>query len=74
MDTVIFFTLAFLGVVPTMDSLHTMVCIHFTKLIYEFISLPVSTRIANHVKKIENIDVLDDPQTTDYSLKFSMSH
>ncbi len=73
-DTVIFFPLAFLGVVPTMDLLHTMVCIYFAKLVYEFISLPVSTRIANYVKRIENIDIIDDPETTDYTLQFSMSH
>ncbi|HEY9756764.1 MAG TPA: queuosine precursor transporter [Oculatellaceae cyanobacterium] len=67
-DTVIFFPLAFYGVVPTMDLIHTMICIYFAKLIYEFLSLPWSTRIANHIKKLEGLDVIDDPETTNYSL------
>lgn len=66
-DTVIFFPLAFAGVVPTLDLLHTMVCIYIAKLVYEFVSLPVSTRLADYVKRIEGIDTIDDPQTTDYS-------
>jgi uncharacterized integral membrane protein (TIGR00697 family) len=70
-DTVIFFPLAFYGVVPTMDLIHTMICIYFAKLIYEFVSLPASTRIANHIKKLEGLDVIDDPATTDYSLILS---
>jgi len=67
-DTIIFFPLAFLGVVPTMDLLKTMACIYVAKLIYEFISLPVSMRIARHVKRLEGIDVIDDPKVTNYSL------
>lgn len=67
-DTVIFFPLAFYGVVPTMDLIHTMICIYFAKLVYEFVSLPWSTRIANHIKKLEGLDVIDDPETTNYSL------
>jgi queuosine precursor transporter len=66
-DTVIFFPLAFLGVVPTADLIHTMICIYFAKLLYELISLPVSTRIANYVKRVEGLDVIDNPETTDYS-------
>ena len=66
-DTVIFFPLAFLGVVPTADLFHTMICIYFAKLVYELISLPVSTRIANYVKRVEGLDVIDYPETTDYS-------
>jgi uncharacterized integral membrane protein (TIGR00697 family) len=67
-DTVIFFPLAFLGVVPTMDLLKTMACIYVAKLVYEFISLPISMRIAKHVKRLEGLDVIDDPKVTNYSL------
>ncbi|HEY9676851.1 MAG TPA: queuosine precursor transporter [Drouetiella sp.] len=67
-DTVIFFPLAFLGTVPTMDLLYTMLCIYIAKLVYELLSLPVSTRVANYVKRIEGLDVIDDPQTTDYKI------
>lgn len=66
-DTIIFFPLAFYGVVPTDDLIRTMICIYCAKVVYEFVSLPVSTRIANYVKKVEGIDVIDDPKTTDYN-------
>lgn len=72
-DTIIFFPLAFLGTVPTIDLMHTMICIYFAKLIYEFISLPVSIRIANYVKRLEGMDVIDDPQTTNYSPMLSLA-
>ena len=67
-DTAIFFPLAFYGTVPTPDLLKTMACIYVVKLLYEFISLPLSMRVANHIKRVEGLDVIDDPASTDYSL------
>lgn len=72
-DTLIFFPLAFVGVVPILDLLRTMATIYAAKIIYEILSLPASTRIANYIKVKEGIDVVDDPSNTDYGLMPKLS-
>ena len=64
-DTLIFFPVAFLGVVPVADLVKTMACIYVAKVLYEIFSLPVSTFAAEYVKNAEHIDIIDNP-STDY--------
>jgi queuosine precursor transporter len=66
-DTLIFYPLAFVGVIPLPDLLQTMVFIYFAKVGYEILALPISVKITNYIKQRENIDVLDDPSKTDYT-------
>jgi hypothetical protein len=47
--------------------LHTMMTVYIVKVLYEVIALPVSTRLANWVKKLESTDHIDDPASTDYN-------
>ena len=67
-DSLIFITLAFAGTY----SIEKIVTLIFTtwglKTLYEIIFLPFSTRIAQIIKKTEQVDVIDDPNDTDYSL------
>jgi hypothetical protein len=67
-DTAVFFPVAYIGVIAIGDLLHTMFCIYIAKIVYEIVSLPISTRVANFIKAKEGIDVIDDPATTNYSL------
>jgi len=66
-DTGLFFPLAFFGVIPTSELLKTMGIVYVTKVLYEVIALPLSTRAANWVKGREHVDEIDDPATTSYS-------
>lgn len=72
-DTLVFFPIAFVGVVPLPDLIRTMMCVYVAKIVYELIALPVSTRIANFIKLKEGIDVIDIPGMTDYSPMLSFS-
>lgn len=66
-DSFIFMTVAFAGVLETKNLLTTIITIWAVKVLYEFLALPISTRIANWVKQIENIDQIDSPETTNYN-------
>lgn len=66
-DTALFFPLAFIGTIPLADLLGTMLTIYLAKVLYECAALPVSTRLSNWIKAIEQLDVIDDPVRTDYN-------
>jgi len=66
-DSTIFMTAAFGGVIPWSSLFKTMVTLYTVKVLYEIVILPVHTRIANWVKDIEHIDRIDTPETTDYN-------
>lgn len=67
LDSLLFMTVAFLGVMPTGELFKVVLTIWGIKVLYEIIALPLSMGIANWVKKVEGFDVIDDPQTTDYN-------
>jgi uncharacterized integral membrane protein (TIGR00697 family) len=66
-DSAIFMTAAFAGVMPWRNLIKTTVAIYSVKVLYEIVILPVHTRIANWVKDREQIDRIDTPETTDYN-------
>lgn len=71
-DSAIFLTVAFWGTMAFSDLATTALTIYAAKVIYEIVALPISTKIANELKKAEHVDKIDDPETTDYN-PFSMA-
>ena len=67
LDSFIFTTVAFLGVWPTIDMVKVILTIWIVKVVYEIVALPMSMRVANWVKRVEGIDVIDDPKKTYYN-------
>jgi len=65
-DSVVFMTVAFLGVLSSAVIVHGIVSIYILKVAYEIVATPVSTRVANWLKTQEGVDVIDEP-TTNYS-------
>jgi queuosine precursor transporter len=59
-DSLVFFSLAFYGIIPTKD----LVVLIFTQMAmktgYEIIILPVTNMVVRRVKKIEDMDVVDE--------------
>lgn len=59
-DSLIFFPLAFWGLMPFQEVLKLMVIQVIAKTLYEVIALPVTIRVVKWVKKYEQTDVYDD--------------
>ncbi len=66
-DSVIFMTVGFAGVLATHDIVTTILTIWIVKVLYEVAALPISTRVANYVKRAEGVDAIDSPLETNYS-------
>jgi uncharacterized PurR-regulated membrane protein YhhQ (DUF165 family) len=66
-DSVIFMGIGFAGVIPTKGLIITIVTIWGAKVLYEILALPITVPLSNWVKRAEGIDVIDDPQHTDYN-------
>ncbi|RTL46081.1 MAG: VUT family protein [Candidatus Melainabacteria bacterium] len=62
-DTLLFYVIGFIGVVPLSELGKTMICIYLVKIAYEAVMLPVSAMLAEYVKRAERIDVTDGPET-----------
>jgi queuosine precursor transporter len=62
-DTLLFFPLAFLGTMSLADLASTMGTIYVTKVLYEILALPLSLKLANKIKTLEGVDVIDDENT-----------
>lgn len=58
-DSLIFFPIAFYGLIPIPDLLKLMALQVCTKTAYEVVMLPVTIRVVRFVKKIEGTDVYD---------------
>ena len=58
-DSLIFFPLAFYGVLPNYEIPLMMLSQLVLKTVYEIIVLPVTIRVANWVKEYEGEDVYD---------------
>lgn len=67
LDSVVFMTVAFAGVLATKDLVTTILTIWGVKTLYEILILPVSIPFANWVKKYEGIDQIDTPTETSYN-------
>lgn len=59
-DSLVFFTIAFSGVIPTNDLLMLMLTQTAMKTGYEIIALPVTNKLVKWVKKHEQTDVFDE--------------
>lgn len=66
-DSVVFFFVAFLGVLELSNILQAMLGAYIVKVGIEIIMTPVSTKFSNWVKKIEGVDQIDTPQETNYN-------
>lgn len=66
-DSIVFMTVAFAGVLTTGQIISTIISIWLFKSAYEVLVIPLSTRFANWVKSREGVDVTDDPANTNYS-------
>ena len=58
-DSLIFFPLAFGGLVPVQELVKMMAIQIFAKTAYEIVVLPVTIRVVNFLKKIEDSDAYD---------------
>ncbi len=63
MDSLVFFPLAFGGLIPTREVCKLMVLQIFIKTAYEILILPITIRVVKYVKRIEKTDVYDHGET-----------
>ena len=59
-DSLIFFPIAFGGLIPVTDLLKMMLIQAVAKTLYEILVLPVTVRVVNFIKKEEGSDVFDE--------------
>ena len=59
-DSIIFFPIAFGGLIPVNELLIMMVIQIFLKSLYEVIILPVTIIVVNYIKKVDGSDVYDE--------------
>lgn len=59
-DSVIFFPLAFGGIIPVDELLMLMLVQVVLKTLYEIIILPVTIRVVKFIKRVDNCDVYDE--------------
>jgi len=67
LDSLVFMTVAFAGAMPTGQLFKIVVTIWGIKVLYEVLALPFSMPFSNWVKRIEGLDVIDEPATTNYN-------
>ena len=66
-DSIVFMSIGFIGILAPKDVLLTILTIWGAKVIYEIVALPFSTRLAEYVKRVEGVDMIDHPLHTDYN-------
>ncbi len=59
-DSIIFFPLAFGGLIPGNELINLMIVQVVLKTLYEIIILPVTIRVVNYIKRVDDSDVYDD--------------
>ena len=59
-DSLIFFPLAFGGLMPATELLKMMLVQVVMKTLYEVIVLPVTIRVVKYIKRVDHSDVYDD--------------
>lgn len=65
-DSIIFFPIAFGGILSVETILSLILTQTLLKTCYEIIVLPVTIRVVRLLKKVEGGDITDDPATTSY--------
>jgi len=66
-DSVVFMIIAFVGILETNALISGIISIYLLKVGYEIVATPFSTRFANWLKKVEGVDHIDTPETTNYN-------
>ena len=59
-DSIIYFPLAFGGLMPVSELLKMMAVQVVLKTLYEIIILPVTIRVVNYIKRVDDCDVYDE--------------
>jgi len=59
LDTLLFCSIAFYGTMPFKELWHMMLLIYMIKICYEIIALPLSYKLANYLKRLDNVDYYD---------------
>jgi uncharacterized PurR-regulated membrane protein YhhQ (DUF165 family) len=73
-DSIVFFTIAFAGVLPFNIMISALLTGWFIKTLYEVVMLPVTYRVVNKLKRIEGVDFYDtNTNFTPFSLKIEES-
>lgn len=67
LDSILFMTIGFFGIMDNSALITTIFTIWGVKVLYEILALPFSISFSNWVKKIEGIDVIDNPEQTSYN-------
>ena len=65
-DSFIFVSCAFYGIYPLAKIMTLILTTWILKSVYEFAFLPLSTRLAEKVKELEQTNIIDCPEDTDY--------
>lgn len=58
-DTIVFMTIAFSGVLPVGTLIATGFSVYLFKVIYETLATPLTYWVVNHIKRAEGVDVYD---------------
>ncbi len=66
-DSVVFSSIAFSGVLSLPEVVNISVTIWVFKVLYEVVALPISIPFANWLKNAEGIDEIDRPEITSYN-------
>ncbi|HET6201558.1 MAG TPA: queuosine precursor transporter [Planctomycetota bacterium] len=66
-DSALFMVFAYGGKIPAPDLVRTLATLYVVKVVYEAAALPLSTRLAEWVKRVEGVDRIDAPGSTDYN-------
>ena len=59
-DSLIFFPIAFWGLMPTRELIVMIIAQTILKSLYEILVLPITIRVVKHIKKIDGSDVYDE--------------
>lgn len=59
-DSILFFPIAFAGIIAWSDLMVMMILQIFLKTMYEIVILPLTIRVVKRVKEIEGVDVYDE--------------
>lgn len=66
-DSIVFMTIAFLGAIPFKNLVMTIITLYVVKVLYEIVALPASVPFSNWMKRVEGVDHIDTPETTNYN-------
>ena len=67
LDSLVFMTIAFAGVMATPQLFKIVLTIWVIKVLYEILALPLSMSFTNWVKRVEGLDVIDEPKAINYN-------